>query len=100
MSDIHLPTAIMAQLQIYRSDLEYTPASVATSIELAQHMIENSDWNNSDADPLCTARNVGAILECARLAVDRLWLILGNVWELLDKEEARAAASDGVAGDP
>lgn len=96
---LSVPTAIAAQLKIYRSDLEYTPASVATAIELARTMIENSDWNNSDCDPLCTARNVGAILDCARLAADRLGLVLGNVWELLDRVETSAAASDEVAGE-
>lgn len=79
---------VIARLDNYRQDLEFGPASIRNTLEVAGHMIDEID--SSDCSGWVNHRTIGALLDCARLATDQLSDEINDLLELLDADGGAA----------
>lgn len=76
--------AVARYVADHRDLFEFGPDAISVVLKLASSL--NDERENADASAYATSRNVGALIDCARLSVERLSEITDA---LLESAEAK-----------
>lgn len=78
--------AIGRYLDDARKDLDSGPYSICAALALACDLLHECSMVTADPSPLATQANIVALVDCARLAADRLGYILGHAFEMGERQ--------------